>query len=241
MTKKKMLVVLTGTEKYPNLNRATGVWLGEAVHFVRKVEAAGYEVDYVSPRGGYTPIDPHSLAMAEPIDWEWYQDKRFMNRLGATLSPSEVDSNDYDAIYFVGGHGVLWDFPDNAELQALSRKIYQDGGIVSSVCHGAVGLLNIALTDGTLLIKGKQVTGFSNEEERLAELDKHVPYLTEDELTRRGAIYKKADKPWLPFAIEDDRLITGQNPASGGAVADLVIARLEGRAGGLTDGPAGHR
>jgi putative intracellular protease/amidase len=224
----KLLVVLTSTEKYPDMNRATGIWLGEAVHFVEKVEAAGYEVDYVSPRGGYTPIDPHSLAMAEPVDWEWYQDKPFMNRLGATLRPSEVDPDDYAAIYFVGGHGVVWDFPDNEELQTISRKIYENGGVVASVCHGAVGLLNIKLSDGTLLIKGKQVTGFSNEEEKLAELDQHVPYLTENELVKRGASYRKAKQPWRAFAIEDGRLITGQNPASGGAVADLVIAQLKG-------------
>lgn len=226
MAKKKILVVLTGTEKYPNLNRATGIWLGEAVHFVEKVEKAGFEVAYVSPKGGYTPIDPHSLAMAEPIDWAWYHDKPFMNRLGATLKPSEVNPDDYAAIYFVGGHGVLWDFPDNEELQALSRRIYENGGIVSSVCHGAVGLLNIKLSDGTLLIKGKEVTGFSDEEERLAELDEYVPFLTEDELLKRGAVYKKADEPWAAYAIADGRVITGQNPASGGAVADLVIKQL---------------
>ena len=163
--------------------------------------------------------------MAEPIDWEWYCDKGFMNRLGTTLKPSEVNAADYAAIYFVGGHGVLWDFPDNEELQALSRKIYESGGIV---CHGAASLLDIRLSDGTLLIKGKQVTGFSNEEERLVELDKYVPYLTEDELVKRGAIYKKADTPWAPFTIVDGRVITGQNPASGGAVADLLIQQLSG-------------
>lgn len=224
---KKILVVLSSTKKYPNLNRATGIWLGEAVHFVEKVEKAGYEVDYVSPEGGYTPIDPHSLAMAQPIDWEWYQNRKFMNRLGTALRPSDVNPADYDAIYLVGGHGVIWDFPDNKDLQAISREIYEKGGIVSSVCHGAVGLLNIKLSDGSSLIKGKNVTGFSNEEERLAELDKFVPYLTENELVARGATYKKADKPWASFAIEDQRVITGQNPASGGAVADLVIARLK--------------
>lgn len=223
----RILVVVTSFEKYPTINRPTGLWLGEAVHFVKKVEAAGYAVDYVSPKGGYTPIDPHSLEMAEPVDWEWYQDKAFMNRLGTTLAPSAVNPADYVAIYFVGGHGVVWDFPDNAELQAISRKIYENGGIVSSVCHGAVGLLNIKLSDGTLLIKGKRVTGFSNAEEKLAELDNHVPYLTESEMLARGALYQKADKPWAVFAVEDGRVITGQNPASGGAVADLVIARLK--------------
>ena len=138
---KKILVVLTATEKYPNLNRATGVWLGEAVHFVEKVERAGFAVDYVTPAGGYTPIDPHSLAMAEPIDWEWYHNRQFMNRLGATLKPSDVNPGDYAAIYFVGGHGVLWDFPDNADFQQLSRKIYENGSASQGVlpckqCHG---------------------------------------------------------------------------------------------------------
>jgi putative intracellular protease/amidase len=227
---KKILVVLTSIEKYPNMNRATGLWLGEAVHFVKEVEEAGYEVDYVSPKGGYTPIDPHSLAMADSTDWEWYQRKEFMNRLGTTLKASEVKPDEYVAIYYTGGHGVIWDFPENEELQAISRKIYEKGGFVSSVCHGAVGLLNIKLSNGSVLVKGKKVTGFSNEEEKLAELDKFVPFLTESELVARGAMYKKADKPWTPFAIEDTRLITGQNPASGGAVADLLIAALRKRA-----------
>ncbi|MGL4377264.1 MAG: type 1 glutamine amidotransferase domain-containing protein [Microcoleaceae cyanobacterium] len=224
---KKILVVLTSVEKYPNLNRATGLWLGEAVHFVKKVEEAGYEIDYVSPEGGYTPIDPHSLEMADPIDWEWYQKKEFMNRLGATLKPSEVNPDHYVAIYYAGGHGVIWDFPDNEALQSISQKIYEKGGFVSSVCHGAAGLLNIKLSSGALLIKDKEVTGFSNEEEKLAGLDQFVPFLTETELVARGAIYKKADEPWGAFAVEDQRLITGQNPASGGAVADLLIAALK--------------
>ncbi|WP_374583357.1 type 1 glutamine amidotransferase domain-containing protein [Pseudoduganella sp.] len=223
---KKILVVLTATEKYPQINRATGIWLGEAVHFVKVVQEAGYQVDYVTPPGGYTPIDPHSLALAEPLDWAWYHDRDFMNRLGATRKPADVRAGDYAAIYYVGGHGVLWDFPDNAELQALARDIYEQGGYVASVCHGAVGLLNIRLSDGTLLVAGKQVTGFSDEEERLAELDQYVPFLTETELRKRGAHYAKAEQPWQPFAVADQRLVTGQNPASGAAVAQLLLQQL---------------
>lgn len=225
---KKILVVLTSVEKYPDLPRATGLWLGEAVHFVAKVQAAGYAVDYVSPQGGYTPIDPHSLAaeMATEIDWQWYHDKAFMNRLGATLKPAEVNPDDYIAIYYAGGHGVIWDFPDNTELQALSRSIYERGGVVASVCHGAVGLLNIRLSDGELLIKGKNLTGFSNEEEHLVGLADCVPYLTETELVKCGARYEKADQPWAPYVVADGRLITGQNPASGGAVAEALLSTL---------------
>lgn len=223
---RKMLVVLTTTEKYPTINRATGIWLGEAVHFVERVEKAGYEVDYLTPNGGYTPIDPHSLALAEPIDWAWYHNRDFMNRLGATLKPSEVNPDDYVAIYFVGGHGVMWDFPDNQDFQALSRRIYEAGGYVASVCHGVAGLLNITLSDGTPLIEGRQITGFSNEEERQAELDQYVPFMTEDEIVRRGARYVKAAEPWAAFAVVDQRVVTGQNPASGAAVADLLIQAL---------------
>ncbi|HEY5705888.1 MAG TPA: type 1 glutamine amidotransferase domain-containing protein [Terrimicrobiaceae bacterium] len=137
-----------------------------------------------------------------------------MSRLGATLAPSAINPDDYVAIYYAGGHGVVWDFPDNVELQTISRRIYENGGIVSSVCHGAVGLLNIKLSDGSLLIKDKKVTGFSNEEEQLAELDKYVPYLTESEMVARGAAYQKADKPWAAFAVEGSRVITGQNPVA---------------------------
>lgn len=224
---KKILVVLTSVAKYPSLNRATGLWLGEAVHFVEKMESAGYEIDYVSPLGGYVSIDPHSLALGEAIDWEWYQKKEFMNRLGNTLNPTQINPNDYIAIYYTGGHGVMWDFPDNETLQSITRQIYENGGYVTSVCHGVVGLLNVALSDDNLLIKNKKVTGFSNEEEKQVELDEVVPFLTETELIARGAIFEKSIEPWAEFVLEDDRIITGQNPASSRKVADLLITSLQ--------------
>ncbi|MHC6225378.1 type 1 glutamine amidotransferase domain-containing protein [Pseudomonas sp. X10] len=223
---KKILVVLTNTAKYPTLKRATGLWLGEAVHFIDEVEKAGYSVDYVSPNGGYVPIDPHSLQMAEDIDWQWYGNKAFMNRLGTTLAPGQVKASDYCAIYYAGGHGVIWDFPDNHALQDLARDIFEAGGVVASVCHGAVGLLNIKLSDNSLLVRGRQVTGFSNIEEKLAELDKDVPFLTENELVARGGIYSKAEEPWAAYTVVDGRLVTGQNPKSGRLVAERVLATL---------------
>lgn len=229
MSKKKMLVVLTNTAKYPTLKRATGLWLGEAVHFVAKVEKAGYEVDYVSPLGGYVPVDPHSLQLAPDLDWQWYDDKRFMSRLGATLSPGQVKADDYSVIYYTGGHGVMYDFVDNKPIQDLARRIYENKGIVAAVCHGVVGLLNIKLSDNSLLVKDRQVTGFSTIEEQLVELDKVVPFLTENELVARGGIYSKHDEPWEPFVVGDDRLITGQNPASTGTLADKVLTRLKAK------------
>ena len=224
---KKILVVLTNTAKYPTLRRATGLWLGEAVHFVDEVQKAGYAVDYVSPMGGYVPIDPHSLQMAPELDWQWYDDKTFMNRLGNTLTPGQVKADNYCAIYYAGGHGVVWDLPENAPLQELARRIYEAGGVVAAVCHGVVGLLNIKLSDNSLLVRERQVTGFSNTEEKLAELDKVVPYLTENELVARGGKYSKHEDPWAAYVVSDDRLITGQNPASSQRVAQQVLERLK--------------
>lgn len=225
---KNILVVVTNVSKYPEVERATGLWLGEAVHFVDKMTKEGYKVDYVSPNGGYTPIDPHSLekdAMTE-LDWEYYQNNDFKTKLGNTLAAGDINPEDYDVIYFTGGHGVMWDFPDNAKLQNIAMKIYENGGIVSSVCHGAVGLLNIKNDAGEHLISNKKVTGFANTEEIAIGLDKVVPYLTEDEMVRRGAHFVKGDD-WSSFAVVDNRVVTGQNPASGGEVAQEVIKLLK--------------
>jgi len=223
---KKILVVLTNTAKYRELNRATGLWLGEAVHFVDEVQKAGYSVDYVSPEGGYVPIDPHSLQLAPELDWQWYDDKSFMNRLGASLPPGKVKADDYSVIYYTGGHGVMYDFPDNQPLQELARRIYENNGIIAAVCHGVVGLLNIKLSDNTLLLKDRKVTGFSNTEEKLVELEKVVPFLTENEMGARGGIYSKHDDPWAPFVVVDERLITGQNPNSTRLLAKKVLEQL---------------
>jgi putative intracellular protease/amidase len=226
---KKILVVLSGTEKLPNLNRTIGVWLDEIVRGVEKIKKAGFEVENFSPKGGYASLGSGRLAIAEPGDWDWYWNKGIMEGLGANLKSWQISPDEYAAILFVGGHGAMWDFPGNEELQAISRKIYESGGIVASVCHGALGLLNLRLSDGTMLISGKRVTAFSNEEEKLADLDNYVPFLTEDELVKRGAIYTKTDRPWTAHAVADERVITGQNPASVGEVVDLLIQQLQGQ------------
>ncbi|MNE68620.1 DJ-1/PfpI family protein [compost metagenome] len=123
----------------------------------------------------------------------------------------------------------MYDFADNQPLQDLARRVYENKGIVAAVCHGVVGLLNIKLSDNSLLLKDRQVTGFSNTEEKLAELDKVVPFLTENELGARGGSYSKHDDPWQPYVVADDRLITGQNPASTALLAEKVLAKLKGR------------
>lgn len=224
---KKILVVVTNTTKYPTTNRATGVWFSEVVHFVDPFYKLGYEIDYVSPLGGCVVMDPHSLNseyMSE-LDWKYYTNLDFMNKLSTTKSAKEINSSDYFIIYYAGGHGVLWDFLDNADLQRISKEIYENNGFVSAVCHGVVGLLNIKLSDGSLLIDSKKVTGFSNSEEDEAGLTSFVPYLPETSLKEKGANYVKGEN-WLSFAISDERVVTGQNPSSGLAVANEIIKSI---------------
>jgi len=225
---KKILVVVTNISKYPNLERATGLWLGEAVHFAAEMEKEGYQIDYVSPKGGHTPLDPHSLQAEQmtELDWQYYSNDDFLNKLSTTLSADAINPNDYDAIYYAGGHGVMWDFPEDENLQSIASKIHENGGIVSAVCHGAVALLNIKNAEDNYLIADTKVTGFANTEEIAVGLDKVVPFLTEAELVRRGANYVKGED-WAVFAVADNRIVTGQNPASGGAVAKEVIQLLK--------------
>jgi len=231
METKKILVVLTNHDSFPSMKRKTGLWLGELTHFYGILDQAGYKMDFVSPEGGKVPIDPHSLGrfFLDRLTRAYYEDRKFMQRLENTFSPDEIDSDDYVAIYYTGGHGTMWDFPENKKLQEISQKIYESGGIVSAVCHGVCGLLNIKLANGECLITGRRVTGFSWTEEKLAMLAKHVPFNLEKEIKRKGARYSKGFLPLLPYGVTDGRLITGQNPTSAKEVARRVIRALVGK------------
>ncbi|WP_243715851.1 type 1 glutamine amidotransferase domain-containing protein [Macrococcus brunensis] len=226
----KILVVLTNTEKYKDINRATGLWLGEAAQFVDVVTEAGYDIDYVSPKGGFVPVDPSSMPTADDIDFKWYGDTDFRRRaLAESLKPSDINPEEYAAIYYTGGHGTMWDFKDNIELQQIAEHIYQNGGYVTGVCHGIVGLVNLLDTQtGKRLIKGKKVTGFSNLEERLNRTKKHVPFLAEDSLKEAGAKYK-AKRPMKEYVRTDGQIITGQNPTSAKKVAKELVKALKSR------------
>jgi putative intracellular protease/amidase len=216
MADKKILIVVTNQSHYPNGRRRTGVWLSELTHFYDEFDRLGYEIDIVSPKGGEVPIDPQSLlpVMLDKSTRARRDDKEFMKLLENTPRAAEVNPGDYAAIYFVGGHGAMWDFPDNPDLQQAAAKIYEEGGAVAAVCHGACGLVNLELSDGKNLVDGKQVTGFSNLEERLALRSKVVPFLVEDGLKQSGASYSRAALPMRGHVVTDGRLVTGQNPAS---------------------------
>ena len=229
----RILVIVTNIGEYEKVGYRTGLWLGEMTHFWDVAEKAGYQMDIASPAGGYVPIDPESLA-ASVLKMgntdQRYEDRTYMNLLSDTMKVSEANVANYDAIYMTGGHGVCFDFAKSEHLANLTATFYESGKIVSAVCHGPAGLLEVKLQGGDYLIAGKKLTGFSWNEEVKVGREHAVPYNLEEELQKRGAKYEKA---WMAFSahvVEDDRLVTGQNPASAEAVGQAVVKLLKANA-----------
>lgn len=235
MPTNRILIIVTNTGEFEKVGWRTGLWLGELTHFWDVAEEAGYAMDIASPSGGKIPIDPESLLiseMATSIGIEGalskhYRDRAYMDRLNNTTRVSEVEVADYDAIYLTGGHGVLFDYPENSRLAKLIAEFYEAKKIVSAVCHGPAGLLNVRLSGGGYLIAGKKLTGFSWKEEKLVKRDEAVPFSLEDELQSRGADYGQAVFPFTSHVVEDGKLITGQNPGSAHAVGKAGIRQLQ--------------
>lgn len=225
---KGVLHVVSNVAHYADPNQPTGLWLSELTHAWDVFTAKGFEQRIVSPQGGVSPLEPRALKwpLLDTSAKAWLNDPARMALLSQTARPDEIDASQFDAIYFAGGHAVMWDFPDSERLQAITRAIWERGGIVSSVCHGYCGLLNTKLSDGTLLVAGKRLTGFSWREEVLAGVAKKMPYNAEAEMKRRGARYEKAFLPFVSYVVVDGRLVTGQNPWSAKATAAKVATFL---------------
>lgn len=222
----RALLVFTNHQDYPTKTRKTGLWLSEATHFMETMDKRKIEMDFVSPLGGVVPIDPKSLDLKDPTNRRYYEDAAFRDKLNTTHKPEEIQAQRYQIIYFTGGHGTMWDSPNNERLQAIAQQIYENEGMVAAVCHGVAGLLNVKLSDGSYLLDGKRITGFSNWEERLIGLNDEVPFLLEDELIKRNAQYHKALLPFVPYIKVDERLVTGQNPNSARKVGKKVIEEM---------------
>jgi putative intracellular protease/amidase len=225
MKDKKVLIVITSHNTLNN-GKQTGYWLGEVTHFYHILAEAGFAVDFTSPKGSQPPLDQRSYDLRDKDNRLFWEDENLQAQLNNTIPIEAVNPEDYIAIYYAGGHGAMWDFPNNERLAQLAAQIYEDGGFVSAVCHGSAGLLNIKLADGRYLLDGKTVTGFANLEEKLIRLVEAVPYLLEDELKKQGAIYKRGIIPFIPHVEVSDRLITGQNPQSAKAVAKALVKSL---------------
>jgi putative intracellular protease/amidase len=220
----KILMVLTSHDQLGNTGHKTGFWLEEfaAPYFVFK--DAGAELTLASPSGGQPPIDPKSdlpenqtAAMVR-----FKQDPTAQKALANTIKLGDVNSNDYDTVFYPGGHGPMWDLAENPDSIALIESFYNSGKPIAFVCH-APGVLHKVKYRGEPLVSGKHVTGFTNGEEEEVKLTKIVPFLVEDELLRLGAIYEKK-RNWEPFSITDGRLITGQNPASSTSAAHALLS-----------------
>lgn len=219
----KVLIVETNIARYQGTNEPTGLWLGEAAEFVDEMQKAGVAVDYVSPKGGFVPLDARSMRYTDADIMRVYEQQDFIDRgLMHTMRPDQVNVTDYAAIYYTGGHGVMWDFPDDPQLQAIALDIYKNGGYVTSVCHGIAGLLNIKDDMGNYLITGKNVTGFTTAEEIIAGKTRIVPFLNRKVAAAHGANFKKK-RFYSEYAVRDGQLITGQNPFSVRAVARELV------------------
>lgn len=221
--KKKILFVVTSHDKKGDTGEATGYYLGEVSHPWEVLHQAGYEIDFVSPKGGKAPVDGFDLTDA--VNKKFWNDTKYRNKVENTMKPSEVNPNDYAAIFYAGGHGAMWDFADNQEIATLAAKIYENYGIVSAVCHGPAGLVNIQLSNGKYLVDGKKINAFTNEEEVAVKLEKVVPFALETKLIERGAKFEKSGL-WQQHVTVDQRVVTGQNPQSAHGVGEAVLVEL---------------
>lgn len=218
----KVLFVVTSHDKLGNTGKATGYYLSEVTH-PWDVLSGQYEIDVVSPQGGKAPAD--AVDLTDPINKKYWEDEGWQKKMSNTLKPSQVKPDNYKGIFYAGGHGVMWDFPDNKELAAICAKIYENGGVVGAVCHGPAGLLNVSLGNGERLIKGKKLNSFTNAEENANGTAQVVPFLLQTALEEKGANYEEAPK-WSDFAIVDGRLVTGQNPMSAKKTGKLMLDLL---------------
>lgn len=221
--KKKVLFVVTSHDKKGSTGQPTGYYLSEVTHPWEVLHGAGYEIDFVSPQGGKAPVDGFDLE--DKVNAAFWNNEQERYKVEHTKKPADINPADYVAIHYAGGHGAMWDLPGNKELAAIAASIYEQGGVVSAVCHGPAGLVNIQLKDGSYLVAGKKVNGFTNEEEVAVKLDKVVPFLLEDKLKARGGKFEKSGM-WQSHVVTDQRLVTGQNPQSAKAVGEALLKEL---------------
>jgi putative intracellular protease/amidase len=224
----KVLIVLTSHSELGNTGKKTGFWVEEFAAPYYVLSDAGAEITLASPKGGQPPIDPKSAEPASQTDAtrRFDADEALKQKLSATKKLTEVKAADFDAVFFPGGHGPLWDLTIDAASIQLIRDFWSAKKPVAAVCHAPSVLLNVKNENGEHLLKGKKVTGFTNSEEAAVQLTDVVPFLLEDELKNKGGIYSKKED-WASYVVTDGLLITGQNPASSEEAAKALIELLK--------------
>ncbi len=221
---KKILFVVSSHAEKGNTGEKTGYYLGEVSHTWEVLKNAGYEIDFVSPKGGTPPVD--GLNLNDATNKLFWEDTNYRAKIDNSMKPADVNPSDYVAIYYAGGHGTMWDFPENTEIATIATRIYEANGVVGAVCHGPAGLVNIKLSNGKYLIDGKKVNSFTNEEEIAVKLENVVPFMLEAKLIERGAKFEKSGM-WQEHVTVDQRLVTGQNPQSAKGVGEAILAELQ--------------
>lgn len=220
----RILLVVTSTGEMGDTGKRTGAFFPEITQPYAIFRQAGYAVDIASTRGGRTPLV--AAGTRDSTSARLLYDPAFMLQLRQTIPLAEVDPSRYDAVFFAGGHGAMWDFPNDERLASMTAEMYENGDVVGAVCHGPAGLINVRLSDGSYLVDGKTVAAFTNEEEEAAGATKEMPFLLETRLRKRGAQFTKAPN-WEVHVATDGRLVTGQNPQSARAVAQAMVDALK--------------
>ena len=221
---KKVLIPVTNHATLGTTDEANGTYSPELTHALDVFNAQGIAYDIASIKGGKAPVYGTDIE-DDVVNAAIVASDDFQNRINNTIPVSQVNIADYDAVFYPGGFGLLSDLATNEEFAALSAKHYEDGGIIAAVCHGPAGLLPITLSNGQKLIADKSVTGFTREEEIDYGTITNIPFLLEESLARNAGRYNKV-QPWNTFVVEDERVITGQNPASAHAVAQAIVKHL---------------
>lgn len=223
----KVLIVLTSHSELGNTGKKTGFWVEEFAAPYYVLLDAGVELTLASPKGGPPPIDPKSNAPENQTNAtrRFKDDSELQELLSHTKKLSEIRADEYDAVFFPGGHGPLWDLSTDPDSIRLVQKFWAANKPVTAVCHAPAVLLNAKDENGRSLLEGKKVTGFTNTEEEAVELTQVVPFLLEDELKNKGAVYSKKDD-WVSYVVRDGLLITGQNPASSEEAANQLLQIL---------------
>lgn len=224
----KILMIVTSHASLGSTGKATGLWAEELAAPYYALADAGAEVTLASPSGGRAPIDPGSLKPAgqnEPIVERFLADDALQARLADTPRASDFDGAAFDAVFFPGGHGTMWDLPHDPGVTQAVERAFASGKLIASVCHGAAGLVNAKRPDGQPVVKDRKVNAFTNAEERAVGLENVVPFLLESRLRELGGVFVGTDD-WQPFAVHDGQLVTGQNPQSSQRVAELLMQAL---------------
>lgn len=219
--KKRVLFVLTSHDTLGETGNQTGYHLAEVAHPYFVLAEAGVIIEFASVKGGKPPMDPNSHDETDLDNKRFLTNEICQNKMGGTLSADQIDPERYAAIYFPGGHGTMWDLPENIALAEVTRTVADNGAVIAAVCHGPAALLNVRNEDGGYLVAGHKLAAFTDAEERAAGLDGDVPFLLSSALADRGAVLEAADD-FAEKVCVDGRLVTGQNPASARGVGERI-------------------